>query len=34
MEERTHQGRWWYGKTPMETFIESIPLATEKMLVA
>ena len=31
-EERTHQGRWCYGKTPMQTFIDSIPLAKEKML--
>src|ERR1043166_5582917 len=33
-EERTHQGRWCYGKTPMHTFIDSIPLAKEKMLAA
>ena len=33
-EERTHQGRWCYGKTPMQTFIDSIPLAKEKMLAA
>jgi transposase InsO family protein len=31
-EERTHQGRWCYGKTPKQTFIDSIPLAKEKML--
>jgi len=33
-EERPHQGRWCYGKTPMQTFIDSIPLAKEKMLAA
>ena len=33
-EERTHQGRWCYGKTPMQTFLDSVPLAKEKMLVA
>jgi transposase InsO family protein len=31
-EQRPHQGRWCYGKTPMQTFIESIPLAKEKMI--
>ncbi len=30
--ERPHSGRYCYGKTPMETFIESLPLATEKLL--
>jgi transposase InsO family protein len=33
-EQRTHQGRWCYGKTPMQTFLDSIPLAKEKMLAA
>jgi transposase InsO family protein len=33
-EERTHQGRWCYGKTPMQTFRDSVSLAKEKMLVA
>jgi transposase InsO family protein len=33
-EERTHQGRWCYGKTPMQTFVDSIPLAKERMLAA
>lgn len=32
--ERPHQGRWCYGKTPMQTFIDSVPLAKEKMLAA
>lgn len=31
-EQRTHQGRWCYGKTPMQTFLDSLPLAREKML--
>ncbi len=31
-EERTHHGRWCYGKTPMQTFLDSIPLAKEKMI--
>lgn len=30
--ERPHSGRYCYGKTPMETFAESIPLAKQKLL--
>ena len=33
-DRRPHQGRWCYGKTPMHTFIDSVPLAKEKMLAA
>ena len=33
-EHRSHQGRWCYGKTPMQTFIDSVPLAKEKLLAA
>jgi transposase InsO family protein len=33
-EERTHQGRWCFGKTPMQTFRDSLPLAKEKLLAA
>ena len=33
-EQRTHQGRWCYGKTPLQTFLDSVPLAKEKMLAA
>lgn len=33
-EARPHQGRWRYGKTPMQTFVDSVPLAKEKLLVA
>ena len=31
-EERTHSGRYCYGKTPMQTFIDSKSLAVDKML--
>ena len=30
--ERTHQGRWCFGKTPMQTFNDSLPLAKEKLI--
>lgn len=30
--ERTHSGKYCYGKTPMQTFIDSIPLASAKQL--
>lgn len=33
-ETRPHQGRWCYGKTPMQTFRDSISLAKEKLLAA
>ena len=33
-EQRTHQGRWCYGKTPMQTFIDTLPLAKEKLMQA
>jgi transposase InsO family protein len=33
-EERSHQGRWCFGKTPMQTFLEAKPLAREKMIRA
>ena len=29
---RPHQGRWCYGKTPMQTFLDSLPLAKEKQI--
>ena len=32
--ERPHQGRWCYGKTPMQTFVDSVPLAKEKIIAA
>src|SRR5512144_452189 len=31
-EDRPHQGRWCYGKTPMQTFVATLPLAKEKLL--
>jgi transposase InsO family protein len=33
-EERPHQGRWCYGRTPLQTFLDTIPLAKEKLLAA
>ena len=30
--ERTHSGKHCFGKTPMQTFKDSIPLAKEKLL--
>jgi transposase InsO family protein len=32
--ERPHQGRWCFGKTPMETFLDSLDLARQKMIAA
>jgi transposase InsO family protein len=31
-QERTHSGKYCFGKTPMQTFLDSIPLAKEKMI--
>ena len=33
-EQRTHQGRWCFGKTPMQTFLDSAAWAREKQNVA
>lgn len=33
-EQRPHQGRWCYGKTPRQTLLDSLPLAKEKLLAA
>jgi transposase InsO family protein len=30
--QRPHQARWCYGKTPMQTFIDSVELAKEKQI--
>ena len=30
--DRPHQGRWCYGKTPMQTFRDSVALAKEKQI--
>jgi transposase InsO family protein len=31
-QDRPHSGRYCYGKTPMQTFVESLPLAKQKLL--
>jgi uridine kinase len=31
-EARPHSGKYCFGKTPQQTFLDSIPLAKEKML--
>jgi hypothetical protein len=31
-QQRTHSGKYCFGKTPMQTLIDSIPLAKEKLL--
>ena len=33
-QRRPHQGRWCFGKTPMQTFLDTIPLAKEKLMAA
>jgi hypothetical protein len=33
-EDRPHQGRWCFGKTPLQTFLDTIPIAKEKMIAA
>ena len=32
-EARTHQGRWRFGKNPMQTFMDSRPIAREKQQI-
>jgi len=32
--QRSHQGRWCYGKTPRQTWMDSVAIAKEKMLAA
>jgi len=29
-EESSHQGRWCFGKTPMQTFLDAIPWRGKK----
>ena len=29
---RAHQSRWCYGKTPMQTFLDTLPIAKEKSI--
>lgn len=31
-QDRPHSGRYCFGKTPMQTFLESITLAKQKLL--
>ena len=31
-EQRVHSGKYCYGKTPLQTFMDTLPLAKEKML--
>ena len=31
---RSHQGRWCYGKTPMQTFLDTLPVARDKLIQA
>jgi hypothetical protein len=33
-EARPHQGRWCFGETPMQTFLDATPIAKEKMIAA
>jgi Integrase core domain len=33
-QRRPHQGRWCFGKTPMQTFLDALPLAKEKLIAA
>src|SRR3954447_6383668 len=32
--DRPHQGRWCYDKTPMQTVLDALPLAKEKLMAA
>jgi transposase InsO family protein len=33
-EHRSHHGRWCVGKTPMQTLLDAVPLAKEKLMAA
>ena len=33
-EARPHQGRWCFGKTPMQLFLDAMPMTKEKMIAA
>jgi transposase InsO family protein len=33
-EARPHQGRWCFGKTPMQTFLDALPVTKEKTIAA
>jgi Integrase core domain len=31
---RPHQGQWCFGRTPMQTFLDALPMTKEKMIAA
>jgi hypothetical protein len=31
-EARPHQGKWRFAKTPLQTFLDALPIAKEKCL--
>src|SRR6516162_128576 len=31
-QARPHQGKWCFGKTPLQTFLDALPIAREKSL--
>jgi hypothetical protein len=33
-EQRPDQGRWCFSKTPMQTFLDALPMAKEKLMAA
>jgi transposase InsO family protein len=33
-QRRPHQGRWCFGKTPLQTFLDALPIAKEKLMAA
>jgi Integrase core domain len=33
-ESRPHQRHWRFGKTPMQTFLDAMPMTKEKMIAA
>jgi hypothetical protein len=33
-EQRPHQGRWRFGKTPMQTYLDAMPIAKAKIIAA
>jgi hypothetical protein len=33
-EARPHQGRWCFGKMPMQTFLDTMPMTKGKMTAA
>jgi hypothetical protein len=33
-ESCPHQGRWCFGKTPMQTVLDALPMTKDKMIAA